>query len=71
MPGRKGCQVLAENSTMLSMCRDLGFTVTADPTDHSIVDVTLDLRLPSVDSIGADILVRPDRGQSGVTATTR
>ena len=64
-------QVLAENSTMLSMCRDLGFTVTADPTDHSIVDVMLDLRLPSVDSIGADILVRPDRGQSGVTATTR
>jgi acetyltransferase len=64
-------QVLAENSTMLSMCRDLGFTVTADPTDHSIVDVMLDLRLPSVDSIGADILVRPDRGQSGVTATIR
>ncbi|MFB9262370.1 bifunctional acetate--CoA ligase family protein/GNAT family N-acetyltransferase [Bradyrhizobium erythrophlei] len=55
-------QVLAENTTMLGMCRDLGFTVTQDPEDHSIVDVVLDLRLPSVDAIGADILIRPGRG---------
>ncbi|MBR0752371.1 bifunctional acetate--CoA ligase family protein/GNAT family N-acetyltransferase [Bradyrhizobium jicamae] len=51
-------QVLAENSTMLQMCRDLGFKVTADPEDHSIVDVVLDLALPFVDAVGADILIR-------------
>jgi acetyltransferase len=52
-------QVLTENTTMLSMCRDLGFIATMDPEDHSIVDVVLDLRLPIVDAIGADILIRP------------
>ena len=51
-------QVLAENSTMLQMCRDLGFKVTADPDDHSVVDVVLDLGLPFVDAVGANILIR-------------
>lgn len=52
-------QVLTENTTMIGMCRDLGFTVTMDPEDHSIVDVVLDLRKPGVAAVGADILIRP------------
>jgi acetyltransferase len=36
-------QVLADNSTMLNMCRDLGFTVKPDREDHSIYHVTLSL----------------------------
>ncbi|MTV17753.1 MULTISPECIES: bifunctional acetate--CoA ligase family protein/GNAT family N-acetyltransferase [Bradyrhizobium] len=52
-------QVLTENTTMIGMCRDLGFTVTMDPADHSIVDVVLDLDRPGVDAVGADILIRP------------
>ncbi|WP_338830096.1 bifunctional acetate--CoA ligase family protein/GNAT family N-acetyltransferase [Bradyrhizobium sp. 27S5] len=51
-------QVLTENTTMIGMCRDLGFTVTMDPDDHSIVDVVLDLDRPGVDAVGADILIR-------------
>ncbi|MCA3581955.1 MAG: hypothetical protein IOD08_32215, partial [Bradyrhizobium sp.] len=52
-------QVLTENTTMIGMCRDLGFTVAMDPEDHSIVDVVLDLRKPGIDAVGADILIRP------------
>ncbi|MCS3444809.1 MULTISPECIES: bifunctional acetate--CoA ligase family protein/GNAT family N-acetyltransferase [Bradyrhizobium] len=52
-------QVLTENTTMIGMCRDLGFTVTMDPEDHSIVDVVLDLDRSTVDAVGADILIRP------------
>ncbi|WP_316395370.1 bifunctional acetate--CoA ligase family protein/GNAT family N-acetyltransferase [Bradyrhizobium sp. 33ap4] len=52
-------QVLTENTTMIGMCRDLGFTVTMDPDDHSIVDVVLDLDRSGVDAVGADILIRP------------
>ncbi|MGY3486257.1 acetyltransferase [Bradyrhizobium sp. USDA 4011] len=52
-------QVLTENTTMIGMCRDLGFTVTMDPEDHSIVDVVLDLDRSAVDAVGADILIRP------------
>jgi acetyltransferase len=36
-------QVLSENTTMLTMCRELGFTVKADPNDASTVLVSLDL----------------------------
>jgi len=36
-------QVLRENTTMLSMCRELGFAVTPDPDDASIVIVRLPL----------------------------
>ncbi|MBR0935014.1 bifunctional acetate--CoA ligase family protein/GNAT family N-acetyltransferase [Bradyrhizobium jicamae] len=54
-------QVLTENTTMLGMCRDLGFTVTMDPADPSIVDVVLELDRSTVDAIGSDILIRPHR----------
>lgn len=36
-------QVLAENTTMLTMCRELGFSVKADPNDTGIALVSLDL----------------------------
>jgi acetyltransferase len=61
---RQSGQVLTENTTMLGMCRDLGFVATMDPDDHCIVDVVLDLRKPGVDAIGADILIRPGAGQA-------
>ncbi|WP_414645875.1 MULTISPECIES: bifunctional acetate--CoA ligase family protein/GNAT family N-acetyltransferase [Bradyrhizobium] len=64
-------EVLAENTTMLNMCHELGVTAVTEPTDHRIVNVVLDLSLPVVDALGADILIRRSRDQSGVTATTR
>jgi acetyltransferase len=36
-------QVLAENTTMLAMCEDLGFTIAQDPTEAGIMVVSLDL----------------------------
>jgi acetyltransferase len=36
-------QVLQENTTMLQMCRQLGFQITSDPEDSSIAVVTLSL----------------------------
>src|SRR3974390_1888674 len=36
-------QVLQENRTMLQMCRQLGFQITSDPEDSSILVVTLPL----------------------------
>ncbi len=36
--------VLAENSTMLRMCTELGFTVEGDPDDARLLRVVLDLR---------------------------
>ncbi|MBO0757818.1 MAG: GNAT family N-acetyltransferase [Bradyrhizobiaceae bacterium] len=36
-------QVLAENTTMLAMCGELGFTVTDDPLERGVKVVTLDL----------------------------
>ena len=36
-------QVLKENTTMLRMCRELGFQITSDPEESSIVVVTLPL----------------------------
>jgi acetyltransferase len=36
-------QVLQENSAMLNMCRELGFAVRSDATDHALCDVTLEL----------------------------
>jgi acetyltransferase len=36
-------QVLQENSAMLNMCRELGFMIKSDPTDHALCDVTLEL----------------------------
>jgi acetyltransferase len=37
-------QVLQENRTMLQMCRQLGFHITPDPDETSIVIVTLSLK---------------------------
>jgi acetyltransferase len=36
-------QVLSENTTMLAMCRELGFSIRADPDDAGIALVSLDL----------------------------
>jgi len=36
-------QVLQENSAMLDMCRELGFAVKSDATDHTLCDATLEL----------------------------
>ena len=36
-------QVLQENAAMLNMCRELGFAVKSDATDHALCDVTLEL----------------------------
>jgi acetyltransferase len=36
-------QVLQENSAMLNMCRELGFAVKSDATDHALCEVTLEL----------------------------
>jgi hypothetical protein len=36
-------QVLAENSTMIAMCKELGFHVADDPSDRNIKVVTLSL----------------------------
>jgi acetyltransferase len=37
-------EVLQENSAMLNMCRELGFAVKSDAADHTLCDVTLELR---------------------------
>jgi acetyltransferase len=34
-------QVMHENTTMLLMCRELGFRVVTDPEEHGICNVTL------------------------------
>ena len=36
-------QVLRENTTMIEMCRSLGFKVEPDPTERDLFDVTLPL----------------------------
>ena len=36
-------QILQENSVMLKMCRELGFSVTTDAEDRGVYDVTLAL----------------------------
>ncbi|MFJ5487697.1 GNAT family N-acetyltransferase [Hansschlegelia beijingensis] len=37
-------QILAENSSMLAVCRELGFTITPDPEDIGVRIATLSLR---------------------------
>jgi acetyltransferase len=39
-------QVLQENTTMLKMCRELGFEVKTDPAEHDLCDTTLLLESP-------------------------
>jgi acetyltransferase len=41
--GRIRGQVLAENTTMLAMCRELGFSLTTDPAERGVVNVDLAL----------------------------
>jgi acetyltransferase len=36
-------EVLTENATMVAMCRELGFSIKADPNDAGIELVSLDL----------------------------
>jgi acetyltransferase len=36
-------EVLQGNAAMLNMCRELGFAVKSDATEHSLCDVTLEL----------------------------
>ena len=36
-------EVLRENSTMLAMCRELGFAITGEPNDPDICVLTLPL----------------------------
>ena len=35
-------QVLQENASMLTMCRELGFSVKSDASDHALCDVTME-----------------------------
>ena len=37
-------QVLSENSTMLAMCQELGFTITDDPSETGVKVATLNLK---------------------------
>jgi acetyltransferase len=39
-------QVLAENVTMLAMCRELGFSISADPNDPDTCIVKLVISVP-------------------------
>jgi acetyltransferase len=39
-------QVLAENTTMLAMCTELGFHITNDPDDPGVKTVTLPVQTP-------------------------
>jgi acetyltransferase len=38
--------VLAENTTMLAMCTELGFHITNDPDDPGVKTVTLPVQTP-------------------------
>jgi acetyltransferase len=51
-------QVLADNITMLAMCRELGFDVKTDPKDSGIVLVSLDLTTRSFGANDNAALVR-------------
>jgi acetyltransferase len=43
--------VLSENTGMLQMCRELGFSVERDPEDNAVCLVTLDLSSPAVQKL--------------------
>jgi acetyltransferase len=43
--------VLRENTGMLSMCRELGFSCQGDPDDQQVVKVVLDLGSPAVEML--------------------
>jgi acetyltransferase len=56
-------QVLRENTTMLEMCRDMGFAIRADPDDSDLKVVTLPLREAS--RAVRDQTQRPQRRPAG------
>jgi acetyltransferase len=37
-------QVLRENTTMLDMCRELGFEIASDPQDPGVTNVKLSIK---------------------------
>jgi acetyltransferase len=43
--------VLVENTGMLQMCRELGFSIERDPEDGAVYQVTLDLSSPAVQKL--------------------
>lgn len=51
-------EVLHENTTMLGMCRELGFIVSNSPDDPSVANVTFDLDRPAAHVIEQDTLAR-------------
>jgi acetyltransferase len=51
-------EVLSENTTMVAMCRELGFGVKADPRDAGIMLVSLDLTSQSGANDNAPLLTR-------------
>ncbi len=51
-------QVLAENTTMLAMCRELGFEVKVDPSDAGVELVSLDLTTRSFGAKDNAVLLR-------------
>ncbi len=54
-------QVLTENTTMIAMCRELGFSVKVDPSDAGIALVSLDLTSRSGANDNAALLRRSVR----------
>jgi acetyltransferase len=51
-------EVLHENTTMLNMCRELGFSITGSE-DPAVANVTLDLNHPAVETLSKDNPFRP------------
>ena len=51
-------EVLRENTTMLNVCRELGFSVTS-AEDPAVANVTLDLNHPAAEALSRDNLFRP------------
>lgn len=51
-------EVLRDNTTMLTMCRELGFDINSDPRDASIMLVSLDLAAPQAAQAVAASLVQ-------------
>ena len=59
-------EVLVENTTMLNMCRELGFVVTSDSHDQSIDNVSLDLNQSGAGAAVRDVLIRSAPGLKAV-----
>src|SRR3546814_11727436 len=64
-------QVLRENSTMLSMCRHLGFDVVPDPEDTTVMLVTLPVTAALPAECLASVARHQARDASGITRRRR